>query len=151
MGALEGGGRDLLFGLCLARGAESSTTGTYVTAHNAILIEANHTAAVDGRGIYIGGDAIGGLSPYCPIEMGNAWLHGMRFDNATFADNQAITLAAGQQIAYGGASGCVDFAGSGAPATAAPIGSTYRNTSGEAGSTFYINRTGLSSGWYAVA
>lgn len=49
-----------------------------------------------------------------------------------------------------------DFIGSGVPTSgglnfAATIGSTYRNIAGTAGSIFYVNQTGASSGWLALA
>jgi hypothetical protein len=42
-----------------------------------------------------------------------------------------------------------EWAGYGAPGFAAPIGSTYRRVDGGAGTTFYVNETGLAAGWAA--
>jgi hypothetical protein len=42
-----------------------------------------------------------------------------------------------------------EFAGSGAPSFAAPVGSTYQRTDGGASTSFYVNESGASDGWVA--
>jgi parallel beta-helix repeat protein len=42
-----------------------------------------------------------------------------------------------------------EWAGFGAPAFDTPIGSTYRRVDGGAGTSFYVNETGLAAGWAA--
>lgn len=39
------------------------------------------------------------------------------------------------------------YAGNGAPAFAAPIGSTYQRRDGGAGTSFYVNEDGTDAGW----
>jgi hypothetical protein len=99
--------------LANARGAPLDTLGIaegtyqpggYSAASQTVFMAAEDAIAPQGRGIFLGGasNATDRTTwPNTPIEARGSFLHGLRLDKATLADNNALIVAPNHAIAWG--------------------------------------------------
>ncbi len=97
-----GEGKNLLFAELFGQSAANNSSGLPSRFYNASLYEPNCIVGAVGRAIYINGDVTGVAAqiPYAPLEVNLTWLHGLRTTTATFQDGAALTMAAGQAVAW---------------------------------------------------
>ena len=78
--------------------------GGYSAASQTVFMAAEDSIAPGGRGVFVGGVSNATdltVFPHTPFEARGGFLHGLRLDQATFNDNNAIVLAPAQGIAWG--------------------------------------------------
>ena len=90
--------------------------GGYSAGSQSVFLAAEDSIAPQGRGIFLGGASNATdrtVWPNTPLEARGNFLHGLRTDKATFDDNIAVQLGAGQAIGFGSGSGAVALTASG--------------------------------------
>jgi hypothetical protein len=78
--------------------------GGYSAASQTVFMAAEDSIAPGGRGVFIGGVSNATdltVYPHTPLEARGGFLHGIRLDNASFNDGNALTLAPSHGIAWG--------------------------------------------------
>jgi len=84
--------------------------GGYSAGSQSVFMAAEDSIAPQGRGIFLGGVSNATdrtVWPHAPLEARGGFLHGLRTDKATFDDNNAVIVGAGQAIAFGTGSGAI--------------------------------------------
>jgi hypothetical protein len=82
--------------------------GGYSAASQSVFMAGEDSIAPQGRGAFIGGASNATdrtVWPHAPLEARGSFLHGLRTDKASFDDNNALLIGAGQAIAFGTGSG----------------------------------------------
>lgn len=147
------GGKD-----CTVTGVDSNNPGQQTTG------QAHYRLGVSGtpctRCVVTGCHFVNGSSGSVGVQVDTGASDCMVYGNTGAGVTTFLSLAASVIVRISGndASSTTpgDFIGAGVPTAgglnfAATIGSTFRNTSGTAGSIFYVNQTGAAAGWLALA
>lgn len=90
--------------------------GGYSAGSQSVFMAAEDSIAPQGRGVFIGGVSNATdrtIWPHAPFEARGGFLHGLRTDKATFDDNNAVLVGAGQAIAFGTGNGSVTLSNAG--------------------------------------
>jgi hypothetical protein len=118
-----GEGKNVGFAFSVAHSGEANSTGFPVKTYIAFNVEPNASVGQTGRAFYASGDITGVASqyPYGPFQTEGTWLHGVDTTLATFTDARAMTMLAGQGLAWitgttGTPTGAASIAGSGSGA-----------------------------------
>jgi hypothetical protein len=77
--------------------------GGYSAGSQTVFHVAPNALAPQGRGVFIGGSSVPDATvwPHAPAEFRGNFSHGLRTDKASFGDNNALLLGAGQAIGWG--------------------------------------------------
>jgi hypothetical protein len=100
--------------------------GGYAAGSQSVFLAAEDSIGPQGRGIFLGGASTATdrtVWPHAPAEARGNFLHGLRTDKATFDDNNALLIGAGQAIAFGIGSGALSLTNAGGTlaANGAPV------------------------------
>jgi hypothetical protein len=86
--------------------------GGFSAGSQSVFMAAEDSIAAQGRGVFVGGASTATdrtVWPHAPLEARGSFLHGLRMDKATFDDNTALLLGAGQAIGFGSGPGAVSL------------------------------------------
>jgi hypothetical protein len=78
--------------------------GGYSAGSQTVFMAAEDSIAAGGRGWFVGGASNATdltVWPHAPGEVRGSFLHGLRFDYATFEDDNALVLGTGHALAWG--------------------------------------------------
>jgi hypothetical protein len=78
--------------------------GGYSAGSQTVFMAAEDSIAPQGRGVFVGGASSPTditTWPQTPLEVRGKFLHGIRMDNATLNDGNALVMAPGQTLAWG--------------------------------------------------